>query len=95
VTVLALENSGDPVAALDLAANPDAPDVTTVVAPTPVGFSQHGSGRYVELAERVDASDEPSLVAWRHHITPFLAGAGATSVVTEVAGRTADPTPHG
>lgn len=95
VTVLAMENSGDPVVALDLAPNPDAANVTTVVAPTSVAFSQHSSGPYVDLAERVDASDEPSLVAWREHIAPFLASPGATSVVTEVAGRTVDPTPHG
>lgn len=96
VTVLAMEHPDDVVPRFDLSANPDTRDTTTVTAPTPAWADDaHGSDGYVELAEQVDASDEPSLVAWRAHVAPFLAGAGATSVVTEVAGRTVDPTPHG
>ncbi|MBF5083323.1 hypothetical protein [Quadrisphaera sp. INWT6] len=95
VTVLSMEHPDDLVPALDLAPSPDAPGRTTVVAPTPEGLGAHDGDGYVELAERVDASDEPSLVAWREHLAPFTAGPGATSAVTEVVGRTVDPTPHG
>jgi len=95
VTVLALEHPDDWVPRFDLSANPDARNVTTVTAPTPAWADDaHGSDGYVELAAQVDASREPSLVAWREHVAPFLASPGATSVVTEVAGRTLDPTPH-
>jgi len=95
VTVLSMEHPDDPVLALDLAPDPDRPGSTTAVAPTPEGHGAHDGDGYVELAAQVDTSDEPSLVAWREHVAPFLARPGATSVVTEVAGRTVDPTPHG
>lgn len=97
VTVLSLEHDNDLVPRLDLTANTDAPNVTTVTATAPTWSpgNAHGSDLYADLADRVDGSADPSLVAWREEVAPFLAGAGATSVVTEVAGRTVDPTPHG
>lgn len=78
VVALSLEHGGDPMAALDGAANPDEAGWTTVRAPTdgPV----HDSGSYGSTGDLVAASDDPSLVAYGAALAPFLAtGATTTS----------------
>jgi hypothetical protein len=39
----------------------------------------HSLAGYARTAELVDASDDPSLVAWRRTAAAFLAGPGAPS----------------
>ncbi|MGJ7452429.1 hypothetical protein [Aquipuribacter sp. MA13-13] len=84
VQVLALEHRDDLVPRLDGRSHPDRRDRLTVVAPAPDGpwhddaVPAHSSGAYVATAARVDASEHPSLVAYRAGLDPFLAREGAT-----------------
>ncbi|SDQ88969.1 hypothetical protein [Quadrisphaera sp. DSM 44207] len=86
VAVLSLEHADDVVPALEGASNPDTATWTTVRADT--AGPAHAASGYAATGALVDASDHPSLVAWRHAAAPFLDGApeaggpgGATSAV--------------
>ncbi|MGY2084331.1 hypothetical protein [Blastococcus sp. SYSU DS0539] len=79
VQVLALENVYDVVPQLDSRANDDSPNVTTVTFAGRHGGigANHGLGTaYRSAARAVDASDDPSLVAFRAGAAPFLVGPG-------------------
>ena len=90
VGVLAVEHADDLVPRLDGAANPDRPTWVTVsrevTAPghLPDVVATHDVGRYVRTAALVDASDDPSLVAARARLAPFLAGPGVTATAVAV-----------
>ncbi len=71
VAVLALEHDGDPIPGLDGAANPDRRGWTTVAAAS--AGPAHSAPAYAATGDLVDASDHPSLVAWRADLAPFLA----------------------
>lgn len=90
VTVLALEHRDDLVPRLDgRRAAPDR-DRVVVVTDAPDGpwrtdaVPAHSSGAYVVTAGRVDASTDPSLVAVREDLAPFLAREGATCTTRQV-----------
>ena len=77
VQLLALENEHDIVPRLDGRANDDDPHVTTVSFSTQNGSiaENHGIGpAYLGAADAVDASDDPSIAAFRASAAPFLAG---------------------
>ncbi len=88
VTVLSLENSADLTPELDGAADPDLPWWTSVERAGPVDvldpWSAHHLGAYAETARLVDASDHPSVVAWRDQVAPFL-DPGAEATTQEVS----------
>lgn len=88
VAVLALEHEGDVVPFVDGARPPDAAHWTTVVADS-ASSAPHGLAGYARTGEDVDASDHPSLLAWREAAAPFLDGAGARSVSTDWVARRA------
>jgi pimeloyl-ACP methyl ester carboxylesterase len=89
VQVLSLEHTDDVVPALDGRRDPDRPRWVTVrraVRPTGLVLdpqSAHDVAAYTRTAELVDGSDDPSVVAWRAGLAPFVARAGisATGVV--------------
>jgi hypothetical protein len=75
VAVLALENGGDPVPWLDGRADPDRRSWVTVSSPAqpvPPSTAAHAAGRYLQTAEQVDTSADPSLQAWRESAAGFL-----------------------
>ncbi|MFV0459892.1 MAG: hypothetical protein ACK5MT_14100 [Actinomycetales bacterium] len=87
VQVLTLENSTDPIPELDGLNNPDRPswvsverDVLAADSASPVAarmadgetFAGHYLDGYVELAGMVDASDDPSVQAWRTSMADFM-----------------------
>lgn len=83
VSVLALEHDGDYVHGLDGADNPDRASWTTVEAAS--GEPAHSAPGYAATADLVDASEHPSLLAWREEAAPFLAdpsGSEAVEVTT-------------
>lgn len=90
VQVLALEHDDDLVPRLDGRTHPDRADRVTVRAPAPDGpwrgdaVPAHSSSAYLVTAARVDASDHPSLVAFREGLAPFLARPGAACVSRQV-----------
>ena len=83
VEVLALEHD-DVVPRLDGAPNPAGPNWVTVTRaasgdpalPAAGPMPNHGLAGYVRTAGLVDASGDPSLVAWRQGAAAFLAGPG-------------------
>jgi PGAP1-like protein len=87
--VLSLEHTDDVVPALDGRRDPDRSRWVTVRRTLrPVGLvvdpeGAHDIGAYTRTAALVDASEDPSVAAWRAGLTPFLTGAGvsATAVV--------------
>ncbi|MHA3700539.1 alpha/beta fold hydrolase, partial [Jatrophihabitans sp. YIM 134969] len=84
VPVLALENARDLVPHLDGAANPAGPDVTTVTVDHPHAATGDNHGlepAYLPGAADVDASTDPSVVAARARLAPFLS---ADTVQTHV-----------
>lgn len=90
VSVLSLEHADDVVPALDGADNPDRRTWVTVRrasgAPrSPAGA--HGLDRYAGTAAIVDVSADPSLVAWRAALAPFVAGPGVTALQRVVVTR--------
>ena len=101
VSVLHLEHGGDVVPALDIAANPDVADRTTVrhpgSGPAPPASSgraagadgtdaaagvgsggPHAASSYVRTAALVDASDHPSVTAWREQASQVLGDSRAS-----------------
>lgn len=84
VQVLALENVHDVVPQLDSRANDDSPNVTTVTFEVQHGSigDNHGIGTaYRPAARAVDASDDPSLAAFRAGAAPFLVRPGEEATV--------------
>ncbi|MGY1914009.1 esterase/lipase family protein [Blastococcus sp. SYSU DS0973] len=84
VQVLALENAHDVVPQLDSRDNDDSPNVTTVTFDGQYGSiaDNHGIGTaYRSAARAIDASDDPSLVAFRAGAAPFLVGPGEEATV--------------
>jgi hypothetical protein len=85
VHVLSLEHSDDLVPALDGRRDPDRSRWVTVRrAVRPVGLvldpqGAHDVAAYTRTAALVDASDDPSVLAWRAGLAPFLAGAGVSA----------------
>lgn len=87
VQVLSVEHSDDLVPALDGAANHDRPNWITVTAAAPTAdlpaverdepLLAHRGELYRRTAERIDASTDPTLQAWRDGMSPFLAGTGS------------------
>jgi pimeloyl-ACP methyl ester carboxylesterase len=92
VQVLSLEHADDVVPALDGGLNPDRVGWVTVRqrirpgAVTADPLLTHGVEGYRATAALVDASSDPSLVAWRAGLAPFLRRPGATAVDLVVAG---------
>jgi hypothetical protein len=98
VSVLSVEHAEDLVTVADGADNPDRPGWTTVtrhlldpadgddvvqaaVAEDP--FAAHRPEPYQATAERVDASRDPSVLAWKRSVCRFLDAPGATSSATD------------
>ena len=79
--------------ALDGAVNPDRAGWVTVRRPSgarevpPDPAAAHDADAYAATGALVDASADPSLVAWRAALAPFVAGPGVTAVRTVVTGR--------
>ena len=90
VGVLAVEHADDLVPRLDGAANPDRSSWVTVsrdVAPAGRAadvVAAHDVTGYVRTAALVDASTDPSVVAARARLAPFLAGPGVTATAVAV-----------
>ncbi|MEJ5913303.1 hypothetical protein [Pseudokineococcus sp. 1T1Z-3] len=95
VAVLSLEHEEDWIRATDGEANPATPARTTVSRDLTAtgdldladlradGMAAHDLDLYRETAALVDASDDPSLVAYSERVAPYLAAPG-TSVTTQV-----------
>jgi Lipase (class 3) len=90
VAMLSVENRNDIVAHLDAADNPDTPNRTTVTYGDDhgnVGDNHSLGGSYEPAAEALDASTDPSVVAFRDSASAFLGqppGRCVTSYVYEV-----------
>ena len=90
VQVLALEHDDDLVPRLDGQRHPDRRDRVVVRTPAPDGpwrtdaVPAHSSSAYVVTGAAVDASDHPSLVAFRRGLAGFLDREGATCRSTQV-----------
>ncbi|MGZ4613399.1 MAG: hypothetical protein ACXV1K_09560 [Kineosporiaceae bacterium] len=95
VRVLSLEHTDDVVPALDGARNPDRADWVTVSRSISGSATAadprlaHGVEGYRATAALVDASGDPSLVAWRAGLGPFLRRPGATAVDLVITARRA------
>jgi pimeloyl-ACP methyl ester carboxylesterase len=82
VSVLSLEHDEDVVPRLDGRPNPDRPGWITVSRSTRVAGAApslavgHHLGSYIDTAVLVDASNDPSVRAWRAGLEPFLAASG-------------------
>jgi hypothetical protein len=93
IPVLSLEHADDVVPALDGEANPDRAGWVTVRRPSgareypPDPGGAHDAGAYAATGALVDASADPSLVAWRAALAPFVAAPGVTAVRIVVTGR--------
>jgi hypothetical protein len=85
VRVLALEHERDPVARLEGEENPDRAHWVTVTADRHTeelgrtAAAVHGGQAYVATAAEVDASDDPSLVAYREGAAAFTTGEGTVT----------------
>jgi hypothetical protein len=86
VQMLSVENSNDIVAHLDAADNPDAPNRTTVTFSDDHGKvgANHDLSTYQPAARPLDASTDPSVVAFRDSAGAFLSGSTVTSEVYQV-----------
>ncbi len=93
VAVLQVEHEADWIRSLDGADNPTGPGRTTVLRDVPAaevlagggdlrdGMAAHDLDLYRRTADLADASADPSLVAWRERVAPYLAAEGRTSTV--------------
>lgn len=88
VQVMAVEHRQDPVPRLEGRSNPDRAGWVTVTrdldgAPGTAdrASSAHRSDLYAETAAAVDASDDPSVAAWRAGSRAFFAGPGEASSI--------------
>jgi hypothetical protein len=96
IPVLSLEHTEDPVPVLDGTRNVDRGSWVTVTAEA-AGLPRHPAGGpaepvvahrlelYRRTAAAVDGSADPSLVAWREGLAPFLAGPGVRVHQLDVA----------
>lgn len=88
VSVLSVEHEQDPVPMLDGTGNPDRPDWTTVRRDLPdelAGGSAdgppnpgnaHATGNYAVTGAMIDATDDPTIEAWREQNERFFSGSG-------------------
>ena len=90
VSVLSLEHAEDLVPGLDGHDNPDRESWVTVrravapgIGPDGGATDAHDLDRYAETARLVDASDDPSLVAWKEGARDLLDGAGGDAVTID------------
>ncbi len=90
VSVLSLEHTEDLVPGLDGVDNPDREtwvtvrrDVSGSLGPSEAATHAHDVNHYADTARLVDASGDPSLVAWRHGARDFIPGPGGTAVVLD------------
>lgn len=90
VSVLSLEHAEDLVPGVDGRDNPDRASWVTVRRSVETGLGPDGRAteahhvdRYAETARLVDASDDPSLVAWRRGASDFLDGEGGEAVTVD------------
>lgn len=92
VQTVSLEHPEDLVPHLDGAENTSLKSSqVTVTAPTPGQLGAHEIEGYVQLAEAVDTSRDPSLRASRAGLAQFYAEPGDTTRVTEVAATRVGP----
>ena len=90
VSVLSLEHDEDLVPGLEGADNPDRRGWVTVersladdLGPDGRASQAHDNATYVDTARLVDASDDPSVQAWRDVAAPFVGSPLATTVTTD------------
>ncbi|GAA8852032.1 hypothetical protein DUHN55_39630 [Helicobacter pylori] len=90
VSVLSLEHDEDLVPGLEGADNPDRRGWVTVersladdLGPDGRASQAHDNATYVDTARLVDASDDPSVQAWRDGAAPFVGSPLATTVTTD------------
>lgn len=90
VSVLSLEHTQDPVPGLEGANNPDRVNWVTVersvaddVGPHARSTGAHDNAHYTRTAGIIDASDDPSLAAWRAGAAPFIGASGSDAVTTD------------
>lgn len=83
LAALHLEHATDVVPALDHARNPDTADRVTVArAGTGSALQAHAASAYARTGVLVDASSNPSVLAWHQQMRRVLGGAGATATRT-------------
>ncbi|MFX4285813.1 hypothetical protein ACQBJO_02670 [Janibacter sp. G349] len=90
VSVLSLEHDEDLVPGLEGADNPDRRGWVTVersladdLGPDGRASQAHDNATYVDTARLVDASDDPSVQAWRDGAAPFVGSPLATTVTAD------------
>ena len=90
VCVLSLEHDEDLVPGLEGDDNPDRRDWVTVersladdLGADARSSQAHDNAAYVDTARQVDASDDPSVQAWRDGAAPFVGSPLATTVTTD------------
>lgn len=90
VSVLSLEHSGDLVPGLEGRDNPDRAswvtvqrDLTGALGPDGRATEAHHVSHYAETAQLVDASDDPSVQAWKRGADAFLDGEGGEARVVD------------
>ena len=100
---LAMEHPTDSVPAIDGTPNPDAPNVTTVkrdlsassdprdVAAAGSLFGSHDLSAYLGTAAEADASDHPSITAWREAAAEVTGAPGDTVTTTVFQGTRVEP----
>ncbi|OIQ79453.1 NAD-specific glutamate dehydrogenase [mine drainage metagenome] len=100
---LAMENLSDSVPSIDGTPNPDAPNVTTVkrdlsassdprdVAAAGSLFGSHDLSVYLGTAAKADASDHPSITAWREAAAEVTGAPGDTVTTTVFQGTRVEP----
>ena len=88
IQVMAMENSHDIVPHLDAADNPDRPNMTTVTFDTQngsIGENHSTSSSYVPAAQSLDASADPSVIAYRRSAAQaFLSSSPGTTVQNHI-----------
>lgn len=86
VSVLALENAGDPVPQLDGTDNPDRPNWLTVRLPDggDPATAGHSADSYLAGAPRLAGCRDPGLDRWRAGATGFLTASGSHTRVFQV-----------
>ena len=90
VSVLSLEHTQDLVPASEGADNPDRESWVTVersivdeLGPDGRATQAHDNGLYADTARMVDASDDPSIAAWRDGAAAYVGGFGGPTVTID------------